>query len=56
MKFLEPPELPRILTLQVVEVVAETQHWEEEHSLMIWFPEPIPLLDLTIKDTLLEEV
>ena len=55
MTFPEPPELPRILTLQADEVMVETQHWEEEHLLTIWFPEPIPLLELTIRDPLSEE-
>ena len=49
------PKLPRILTLQVVEVVEAIQIWEEEHSLTIWFPEPIPLLELTIRGPPLEE-
>ena len=55
MTFLQPPELPRILTLLVVEVVEEIQPWEEEYSLMIWLPESIPLLKLAIRGAPLEE-
>ena len=56
MIFIERLELPIILTLQVIEVVVAIQHWEEEHSLTISFPEPIPLLAIAIKDPPSEEV
>ena len=54
MTFLQPPEVPRILTLQVVEAVGKIQHWEEGHSLMIWLIGQIILLELAIRNHLLE--
>ena len=35
--------------------MVEIQPWEEEHSLTIWFPEPIPLVKLTSRHPLSEE-